>query len=254
MLFCTGLKIHIMKKYILLFVLLLSGIMVVGQAYPDRHSTSWKDAWISCQETESPNIKRDPGHWIMYDFGAQYALQESTIWNFNVPDTTNRGVNDIVVDYSSDGETWIEVMEFSVPEAPGSAFYQGVAGPDFEGIVARYVLVSILNTHGDASCAALSEIRINATISTSTSIAGNELDIDLEVSPNPASDYTMISIKKMKDDLHYSLTDVNGRLIRQGDVNNLTWRMNTSALSSGIYSLSLFDNTGSKTILINVIK
>ena len=42
-------------------------MMLNGQAYPDRHSTSYTDAWLSCEETTPPNIKRDAGHWIMYE-------------------------------------------------------------------------------------------------------------------------------------------------------------------------------------------
>lgn len=241
------------KIYLLAIVITVGCSSLFSQAYPDRHNTSWTDGWVSCEETESPNIKRDPGHWIMYDFGDQYALHASTIWNFNVPDTTGRGMRDIVVDYSNDGLTWTEVTEFTVPEAPGSAFYQGAAGPDFEGVVARYVLVSVLNNHGDPNCVGMSELRINATIATSTNIPDRDLDIDLVASPNPATEYTQIRISEYDNDLKYSLLDMSGKLLRQGNISNNPFRLNTSNLISGVYSLTVYDETGKKSILINVI-
>lgn len=224
-----------------------------SQAYPDRHNTSWTDGWISCEETESPNVKRDPGHWIMYDFGDQYSLHSSTIWNFNVPDSTSRGMQDIIIDYSLDGETWTEVTEFTVPEAPGSSIYQGDEGPDFEGRVARYVLVSVLNSHGDANCVGMSELRIKATIATSTNILDGDLDLVLEASPNPAREYTIIKLSEFESDMNYSLMDMSGKLLRQGKITRQDFRLNTSNLASGAYSLTIHNELGKKSILINVI-
>lgn len=243
-----------MRKIYLLAIMIAIGCSdLIGQAYPDRHSTSWTDGWVSCEETESPNVKREPGHWIMYDFGDQYSLHASTIWNFNVPDTTNRGIQDIVVDYSNDGINWTEITEFTVPEAPGSAFYQGDEGPDFEGVVARYVLISVLNNYGDGNCVGMSELRINATIATSTNVPDGDLDLVMEANPNPASEFTTIKISDLEEGLNYSLTDLNGKLLRQGMINNKEFRLNTSSLVSGAYSFTAYNEKGKKSILINVI-
>jgi len=236
----------------LICFLSFAGTTMMGQAYPDRHSTSYTDAWVSCDETESPNIKRDAGHWIMYNFGSQYSLHQTKVWNFNVPDSTSRGMRDVVIDYSNDGEDWTELGEYTIPEAPGSAFYQGDDVFDFEGVVARYVLITILNTHGDNNCAGMSEIKIDATIATSTNVPNAELDIDLVASPNPASEYTKVSIGKIEGEMQYSLTDMSGRLLRQGAINNTEFRLNTSTLTTGTYTLSINNQLGSKTILLNV--
>lgn len=243
-----------MKKIILLSTLFIFTIIsAYGQAYPDRHNTSYTDAWVSCEVEESPNIKRDAGHWIMYDFGDQYSLHESTIWNFNVPDTTSRGMNDIVIDYSNDGETWIELGEYTINEAPGSSIYQGETGPDFGGVVAKHILISILSTHGDATCAAMSEFRVNATVATSTNVPNKELALELTASPNPASEYTIIQVGEVLNDLRYSLLDMSGKLLRQGKVTNTDFRLNTSALASGVYTLTAYNQEGNKSILVNVI-
>jgi hypothetical protein len=241
------------KIYLLAIMISLGCSQLFSQAYPDRHNTSWTDGWISCEQTDSPNIKRDPGHWIMYDFGDQYSLHASTIWNFNVPDTTDRGIRDVVIDYSNDGQNWTEVTEFTMPEAPGSSIYQGDDGPDFEGVIARYILVSVLNSHGDPNCVGMSELRINATIATSTNIPDGELDLVLEASPNPASEFSIISLSDGEKDLNYSLMDMTGKLLRQGTVSGNEFRLNTSNLTSGTYSLTVFNDKGKKSILINVI-
>lgn len=243
-----------MKKTLFLSIIfVVSVISAYGQAYPDRHNTSYTDAWVSCEESESPNIKRDPGHWIMYDFGDQYSLHESTIWNFNVPDTTSRGMNDIAIDYSTDGEEWIELGEYTVPEAPGSTIYQGTEGPNFGGIVAKYVLISILSTHGDATCAGMSEFRVNATVSTSTNLPNKELIVELSANPNPASEYTMIKLGELLTNLQYSLVDMSGKLLQQGKITSTDFRLNTANLASGAYTLTVHNQEGNKSILVNVI-
>ena len=243
-----------MNKIILLSTLFVfSALSANSQAYPDRHNTSYTDAWVSCEESESPNINRDAGHWIMYDFGDQYSLHESTIWNFNVPDTTSRGMNDIVIDYSNDGEEWLELGEYTVNEAPGSTIYQGDEGPNFGGVVAKYILISILSTHGDANCAGMSEFRVNATISTSTNMPNKELVLELEANPNPAAEFTIIEVGELLTDLQYSLLDISGKLLRQGKVTDTNFRLNTSALASGAYTLTVHNQDGNKSILINVI-
>ena len=226
---------------------------MMGQAYPDRHSTSWTDAWVSCETSDSPNQKRDPGHWIMYDLGSQYSLHESTIWNFNVPDSTERGMKDIIIDYSNDAQEWTELTEYEALEAPGSAFYQGDEGPDFDGVVARYVLVSVLTSYGDA-CVGMSEMKINATIATSTNIPSTELDIELTANPNPASEYTNITLGEYEEGMKYSLADMSGKLMKQGSITSQEMKINTSTLPAGSYALTVYNEMGMKAILINIIQ
>ena len=160
-----------------------------------------------------------------------------------------------MIDFSDDGETWTELGEFTIPQAPGSAFYEGHSGPDFDGTVARYVLISVINTHGDPDCAALSELRINATITTSTNIPDGLLPIDVVASPNPASEYAIISISNNQSiDLKYTLVDMSGRLLRQGLISDNSFRLNTSNLTSGTYTVNIYNEEGSKSVLINVVK
>ena len=245
-----------MKKALLfLFLLCLGSMSAFGQAYPDRHSTTWKDAWISCEETQSPNPKRDPATWIMYDFGDQYSLHKSVIWNLNVPDSTSRGIQDIYIDYSMDGDNWIEMGEFLIPEAPGSAFYEGHDGPDFDGLVARYVLINVVSNHGDMDCSGFSEFRIDATVATSTEVPDYELNLDLAASPNPTRDFTTISISESDyKDLSYQLVDMTGKKVMQGRVNGSQSNLNLSGLPTGNYIYSIYNSEGKKSIQLSIIK
>jgi len=242
-----------MKATLVFLMITGSYLLASGQAYPDRHTTNWDDAWISCQTNESPNAKRDAGHWIMYDLGDQYALQQSTIWNNNVPGETGRGFNQVVIDLSNDGEDWTELGTYSLAEGPGSTIYQGDAGPDFGGAVARYVLITALSNHG-GDCYSLSEVKINAAISTTTSFADTELDVNMEVAPNPAATTTRISLDALPaGQVQYQLTDATGRLYQSGLMTSTTMTLDVADLPTGTYTFTIYNEQGLSSQLINVI-
>lgn len=242
-----------MKSYIIILLCLVSWQTISGQAFPDRHSTSWNEAWISCETSESPNVKRDPGHWIMYDLGDQYALHESIFWNNNVPGETDRGLNQIIIDLSNDGVNWTELGEYALTEGPASAFYEGDEGPNFEGEQARYILISAVSNHG-GDCYSLSEVKINAAITTTTSYYENELNIDMVVTPNPATDFITAEISDVPTGaVKYQLTSSNGQLFANGSVKNTSFTIDVSSFPAGLYSLTVYNQSGTKSELITVI-
>jgi len=241
-------------KAVLIFLLsVCSYQLAMSQAYPDRHSTNWDDAWVSCETNDSPNAKRDPGHWIMYDLGDQYALQQSTIWNNNVPGETARGFNQVVIDVSNDGEEWTELGTYNFTEGPGSTIYQGDEGPDFGGTVARYVLVSALSNYG-GNCYSLSEIKINAAITTTTSFAASELGIAMQLTPNPATTSTTVTIEELPaGTVQYQLTDARGRLHQSGMVTDRTMQLDLTSLATGTYTFTVYNEQGLQSQLLNVV-
>jgi len=127
----------------LLFLITLS-MSSFAQQFPDRHSTNISDSWTSCVATENPNKVREEGHWIMYDFGNEYTVHGTTIWNVNGYQHTDKGTQDLVIDYSINGEDWTELAYHTMEEAPASSFYQGEEGPNFNGVNARYVIITSL--------------------------------------------------------------------------------------------------------------
>ncbi|MCG8557817.1 MAG: T9SS type A sorting domain-containing protein [Proteobacteria bacterium] len=246
-----------MRKLICL--LLFIGIYTCGnsQCFEDRHNTSYTDAWISCQKKINPNPERPISHWVRYDFGHLYSLGQMHIWNCNVANQLNMAIKTCAIDYSEDGINWTEwgVIELSQPEASG--FYEGDPGPDFDGLKARYLLLTVLENYG-ANCASLSEIRIE-TSGLATSTYDHEiLGLELNVRPNPASDIATIIVSSDENfDARFELHDLKGREINSGNVNVFqgenTIPLSVAHLSNGNYIFSIFKDNRKSSIQITII-
>jgi len=130
----------------------------------ETHSTDWIDTWTSDggagnPPAPSPNSVHGSGQWIHYDLGFPYQLGLMHVWNGN--EIPARGLNSVTIDYSENDTMWTELGTFNFPQASGLNSYTGFDGPDFSGVKARYVLLTIHSNYGDAFGYALSEIRIN---------------------------------------------------------------------------------------------
>ncbi len=132
---------------------------VMGQIYPDRHTTNATDGWISCDKSNNPNPTHGTSHWIRYDFGQNYSLHNIIFWNMNHPEYLTSGLKNVIIEYSTNGNNWTMLDTLTIPKAPGSGFYEGVRGPDLNGISARYLLITAMDNHG-GGCYGLSEIRV----------------------------------------------------------------------------------------------
>ena len=75
---------------------------------------------------------------------------------------TSRGVANMVVDWSLDGANWNYWGDINLEEAPGSENYFGETGPDFEGLVVRYLLLSVTSNHG-GNCYGFSEVKLDVS-------------------------------------------------------------------------------------------
>ncbi len=233
-----------MKLNLTLLLVVFGMSVCIAQQYPDRHSTDLADDWMSCEISASPNTARGDSHWIMYDFGNTYALEQSTFWNVNGYEETNNGLREIIVDYSIDGNTWIELALHTLQEAPSSSFYQGELGPEFGGVVARYVLITGLSNYG-ADCYGLSEVRFQSTVSTDTNTDNlTFVDSHLLAAPNPMTNHTQISINGLQSGIyHYDIIDVTGKIVIDGYVNVASneklLNLNVTQLVQGTYLFRL---------------
>ena len=229
-----------MKFIIPLFFVFLT-MQISAQQFPDRHSTDLADSWTSCVTTENPNQIREDGHWIMYDFGNEYILEGTTIWNINGYEHTDKGTQELVIDYSIDGENWIELAYHTMTQATASSFYQGEEGPNFGGVNARYVIITSLSNFGHATCHGLSEVRFQAIITTNTNTQEQQLaDNNIEVSPNPFADQTMISLTDMESGTYkYSVVDIAGKQVLNGTINVSSDRVSLP-LSMGDYTAGAY--------------
>lgn len=222
--------------------------IMYSQCYEDRHNTSYTDQWVSCQESENPNLERGSGHWIMYDLGFVYNLGKVHIWNFNVPNQTNAGIKTAIIDYSIDGTSWEEWGSFTIEQANASGFYEGVEGPDLEGIKAKYVIITALDNYG-GSCTGLSEIKIEVLEEVSSTKETPIAGLELSISPNPATTYSTVSFDSEQSmDGYYVVTDINGRTIKRMPININSGRsqveLDVSTYANGNYIFTVETEQG----------
>ena len=129
----------------------------------DRHSANPNSSWLSCEPTQSPNSERGISHWIQYDFGDIYSLDQAQIWNYNALGASGDGFQTVIIDYSLDGVNWSELGTFTWDQATGNGNYSGFNMPDFSGISAQYVLFTAVDNYSGSGCVGLSEIIFDAT-------------------------------------------------------------------------------------------
>lgn len=246
---------------------------IIAQAFPDRHSTNLTDSWHSCQTAANPNPVRGNTHWIMYNLGDTYSLNKSTIWNFNVPERVNSfdnqawslsrlpgstedGMKDIVIDISMNGTTWTEWGRFTVPKANASGFYQGTPGPDFQGKIARYILITGITNHG-GSCFGISEIKFNGTVVTINPTKDLMEEVAISASPNPFSQQTIVTFSGLTPgDIRAELSDITGRLVKSFvfNIKNTSEEIiiNRDGLPAGIYTFTIIKNESLKSIKLQI--
>lgn len=232
---------------------------IKAQCFSDRHSTLLEDYWISCTLEASPNPERPESHWIMYDFGETHRLGSSHFWNINRPGFTNMGSHELLVDYSTDGINWLEWGQFELEEAQGDSYYQGEAGPDFGGIEARYVLITITESYGQ-NCAGLAEVRIESMgIISSTEDLAEDSRIQINLQPNPAYDETYVEFESDgNEDAWLSVIDATGRPLYRTLIRT-TKGINTAAIQlegipAGQYTVRLESKSGERNAQLAIVK
>ena len=247
-----------MKKTILyLFLSLIITGKAMSQCFPDRHNTTWFDGWISCEMAENPNPARGLSHWIMYDLKHQYELGQMHIWNSNDPNNLDRGIREMIVDYSTDGTSWEELGTYTIEMAPGISIYEGVDGPDFGGIEARYLLLTAKSNWGNHDCTGFSEIRIQVHGVNGINDQHLANEFNATVYPNPFKTSFKVEITtKSKEFINYRLIDVYGRELKAGKVENPRYTnyitIRGADLSAGVYYLKI--SQGETTKHFGVVK
>ena len=125
------------------------------------NGNQWSKSWVSCQTSFNPNPIRGNTHWILYEFTENHYIDTSYVWNANRNGESNTGIKDVIIDYSLDGISWVELGSYQFPKAPETEAYQGFMGPDFGSEYIKKILITVVNTHGGGSCASLGEIQFN---------------------------------------------------------------------------------------------
>lgn len=214
---------------------------VIAQCDEAEHSTNWEDAWLSCEQSENPNPDRADSHWIMYDMGDVYSLWTTKVWNYNVLGETGRGMRNCFFDLSMDGENWESWGSLEIPEAPGNDDYIGVTGPNFEGLAARYLLITMENNWSGDNCTGFAEIKVNREY---LGVGVEEpVAIDFQVFPNPTN--SMLNLKHYQAGiLRIEVLDVNGNLLYTEQLRRTFSSIDVSEWASGIYFMVITDTRG----------
>jgi len=245
-----------MKNLIYIAVFFISSAQILeAQCYPDRHSTNWFDGWVSCEPSQNPISSYGETHWIMYDLGYDYVLNETQLWNTNAPKHLDYGINEFTIDYSLDAVTWDNLGNFNMEQAKGSSTYQGVEGPNFNATKARYVLITAISNFG-GDCYGLSELKISIT--DPFVVVDEEDGYNASVYPNPFIDTISLRIVSLSQNepLNFSLYDIMGRAITSGNITisednqNYPLPINGYSLSVGIYILKTNQNGKEKSFKI----
>jgi len=234
-----------MKKILPLIAALLLSVTVQAQCYPDRHSTTWYDGWVSCETSIGPIESYGPSHWIQYDLGYTYLLTTLDVWNVNDPDHLNRGTQTMHVDISIDGVEWISMGDLTLSQGNGTSIYQGEPDLlDFDGAGARYVLFTVVDTYGAGNCAGIAEIKIGVEgiISNVNEYVTANACFEAEIYPNPSSDVFTARLSSTCNELmQVDLRDALGRVVEQYSLGASSAERNlqigSSELPAGVYQL-----------------
>jgi len=149
----------IINVFMPIFIIWFSSFQLYGQCHPDRHSTNVHDGWVSCSISPHPIPDINDQHWILYDFGEVYKMYSSTVWNLNSPEHLDWNTKKAMIHYSLDGTEWNSFGDVRFSQAPGVPIYEGAEGPDFEGLKARYLVITPISNYG-GECYGFGEIRI----------------------------------------------------------------------------------------------
>lgn len=181
-----------MRKSIITIFILSISLSLFGQCFPERHSTNWFDAWVSCETSISPNSSKS--HWIMYELDALYKIDKFKIWNINDPSHLEWGTKNLLIEYSEDGKNWFIADSFVLTKAPGTNDYEGDDWIDLNIPKAKFLLLtSLTNFKGD--CYGFSEVKFSAEkIKLNTTISYDKNKMRVEVTPNPFSNQIEVNI------------------------------------------------------------
>ncbi len=143
--------------------------LAIGQVLPDQgaentingsglnadnqHSTDTADMWLT-------NFIQGM-MFIQYEFDKAVKLYEMQVWNHNFifEMALGLGAKDVKVEYSLNGSQWTTLGNVVFAQATGLPTYTPNTTVDFEGVLAKFVRLTITSSYGGGGQVGLSEVR-----------------------------------------------------------------------------------------------
>jgi hypothetical protein len=188
-----------------------------------RHGTDLKDMWLGSATggTANPHPGTAKGaNWIGYAFDKSYPLGKTWIWNWNNEGAGSAtGLNHVTIEYSETGGTdsaeWKRLGDFQFSRASGAPNDLGFAGPDFQGVSAKYVVLTVHPLTGDmatsgswgAGDCGLSEIRFFLNTAAADAEAA-EMESGKNRAPRSGPE-RFVKLRGLRSNATYTVTSLN---------------------------------------------
>lgn len=208
------------------------------------HSAMDDYSWLSCQGTDNPNTTRVEEHWVLYDFGDYYFLNESYFWNYNQIDETANGISTMAVDYSIDGVDWMWWGDINLEEASGNDMYYGESGPDFDGLLVRYLLLSVVSNYG-GPCYGFSEMKLDVDPGFVGIDEPSAQAFNFGVHPNPANDFATVQLDG-RIGSEITLYSPTGAIVSKRITTSYSTKLDLFDLAPGVYLVEVRDSDGAR--------
>ncbi len=127
-----------------------SGLNASGE-----HSVEADDMWVSNPPMDGAPL------YVQFELDGIYKLDEVRVWNYNVQfeKMLGFGLQNVTVEYSTDGAEWTALGDFDLEQATAKATYVYNSTIDFQGLPAKYVRMTVNSGFGMLGQYGLSELR-----------------------------------------------------------------------------------------------
>ena len=91
-------------------------------------------------------------------------------------------------------------------------------------------------------------------VSVATQVSETNLNIDASVYPNPTTDFLILDVSEIEENYTYQVTDINGKQLNTGLINNTQTNLDFSSYVIGTYFIKLSGQDNSNIKTFQVIK
>jgi len=108
----------------------------------------------------------------MYQLEGPTNIYKTQVWNINQSDYLLWGAKEVKIEYSLNQDVWTDTGVYTITKGTGSPRYEGSVGPDLQGVFAKYILITVLETYGGA-CAGFGEWKFYTAESNTSELSLN---------------------------------------------------------------------------------